>query len=695
MTSLILSKAGSLNSSIIVLTIDIGNGVCDKLRIHDIDNYQEESYDFCAKNNLDFNTMKEINSQIEKVILDNGLFHNNTSRINKDNNKLIYQKKIKEKKYKQSLVKKKGNSCNKKIIKRHNEKPLICMSQRMKDSNKNNNNSVLMSNYSKGNTSTSTTTKYSSSIKEFNSKNKENNNTKNNINNKILYHKEQQLKKQKSHNKKNEEFIKSKKIKESIEILNQGEINNNNINKNEKNKKDEIMILEFDSNNNSNKVSLEQNNLNETNKFNNILNSINLSSRENIFNSNSERILYKNNKTESNEPQKNINKKNEFKLSNIEQIKNYKKYKDEKIKNLKEKQEKKFKEICTFRPLINKNINIDLKTENNEEKIKHKKTKTSSRFEKLYGYRINYKENKEKLSIKYEKKYSFHPKINSKSCYPLTKISFNERLKLYSNKSKDALNKLQKDIERKNLNVLLSSHKLNDSNENNNINNKKSVCSPMSNILFNHKKAKCFKNIFKLLDGDNDGKISSININYNNIPYYIRKILEPIFIELKNENETLSESEFIFICDKLYESLKYEVKQKLISFNQEEQKKQIKEKKLGDNSCYTYRKIENNKKINRVSSCEIIKNKEYKKINYYFSKPKYLMQINNFINEDKKLRESNDMINSISLSSFIQNKNKNIEIMEINDDIHLKNIFNKNTLVIQNLNDKIDKEIKI
>ena len=217
----------------------------------------------------------------------------------------------------------------------------------------------------------------------------------------------------------------------------------------------------------------------------------------------------------------------------------------------------------------------------------------------------------------------------------------------------------------------------------------------MSNILFNHKKAKCFKNIFKLLDGDNDGKISSININYNNIPYYIRKILEPIFIELKNENETLSESEFIFICDKLYESLKYEVKQKLISFNQEEQKKQIKEKKLGDNSCYTYRKIENNKKINRVSSCEIIKNKEYKKINYYFSKPKYLMQINNFINEDKKLRESNDMINSISLSSFIQNKNKNIEIMEINDDIHLKNIFNKNTLVIQNLNDKIDKEIKI
>ena len=325
MTSLILSKAGSLNSSIIVLTIDIGNGVCDKLRIHDIDNYQEESYDFCAKNNLDFNTMKEINSQIEKVILDNGLFHNNTSRINKENNKLIYQKKIKEKKYKQSLVKKKGNSCNKKIIKRHNEKPLICMSQRMKDSNKINNNSVLMSNYSKGNTSTSTTTKYSSSIKEFNSKNKENNNTKNNINNKILYHKEQQLKKQKSHNKKNEEFIKSKKIKESIEILNQGEINNNNINKNEKNKKDEIMILEFDSNNNSNKVSLEQNNLNETNKFNNILNSINLSSRENIFNSNSERILYKNNKTESNEPQKNNNKKNEYKLSNIEQIKNYKK----------------------------------------------------------------------------------------------------------------------------------------------------------------------------------------------------------------------------------------------------------------------------------------------------------------------------------------------------------------------------------
>ena len=27
---------------------------------------------------------------------------------------------------------------------------------------------------------------------------------------------------------------------------------------------------------------------------------------------------------------------------------------------------------------------------------------------------------------------------------------------------------------------------------------------------------------------------------------------------------------------------------------------------------------------------------EIKKINYYFSKPKYMMQINNYINEDKK-----------------------------------------------------------
>ena len=64
----------NLNDSVMILTIDIGNGICDKLKIHNINKFEQESYNFCAKNNLDFQTMREINYQIEKVISENKIF---------------------------------------------------------------------------------------------------------------------------------------------------------------------------------------------------------------------------------------------------------------------------------------------------------------------------------------------------------------------------------------------------------------------------------------------------------------------------------------------------------------------------------------------------------------------------------------------------------------------------------------------
>ena len=64
------------------------------------------------------------------------------------------------------------------------------------------------------------------------------------------------------------------------------------------------------------------------------------------------------------------------------------------------------------------------------------------------------------------------------------------------------------------------------------------------------------------------------------------------------------------------------------------------------------------------------------------------MQINNFINEDKKLRENKNIINNISLSAFLKNKNNN-EISE-----NKVNTFNLSNLIVQNLNNKVDKEIK-
>ena len=111
--------------------------------------------------------------------------------------------------------------------------------------------------------------------------------------------------------------------------------------------------------------------------------------------------------------------------------------------------------------------------------------------------------------------------------------------------------------------------------------NKSTMHRHMSKDLINNKKIRCFKNLFKLLDSeDKDGKISDKNINTKNLSKEIKLLLEPIFTELKNCNETLSESEFVFICDKLFESLKYVQKQKLLSFNLEENKNQLKDNEI-------------------------------------------------------------------------------------------------------------------
>ena len=792
MSSIIQGNKEILNNSVMVLTIDIGNGICDKLSIHDINNYQEESYDFCAKNNLDFNTMKEINHQIQNVLMNSGALKNEFN-FKKKQGKSLYIKKNSFKQNKENYSNKNKNiihknseiDTNKKVVKRYNEKPLNYLTQRMKDSNINNNYSSFVHSQ-RGYTSSTK----GSSIKEFNIKTNVKNafnslkgNSERNImnnhdslkynnksngiksgrhnsseynmlirdshnrisdgNNEIIF--------TYSHNKKNNKS--NKKRKESIEILNQDEINN----KNEKNKNNEMMIIEFESNN-SNKKNNEENskkkNIND--KFNNILNSISLISNEfNKYNTNTERMVYKSNKTETNEKKEKennlINKSDFYKnsklyynFSSVDNIKKYKKCED-KIKNLKELQEFEFNRLHTFRPLINNNT----KTETNQETKNHKRSCTSSRYEKLYEYRISYKENKKKLSEKYVKNYSFHPKINSMSSFPITNISFNERLKLYSSRSKDIMSKLQKSIEKqkkldesfnpkinteknqiilkkerktiensfnknfkhKQLRIyekkyikrakLLTDKNLEEQNRTDGILQKKDY-----NNITNIRKENCFKIIFKLL-GNGKEKISYKTINIKNIPKDIKNILEPILTELNNSNETLIESEFIFICEKLYDSLKYEQKEKLLLFEkQEEIKKQRKEKAIKENKPQLNKSRTNstiatvsseraNKNLNRVASCETGKNKnkikrnnEIKKINYYFSKPKYMMQINNFINEDKKLRENKNIINNISLSAFLKNKNNN-ELSE-----NKVNTFNLSNLIVQNLNNKVDKEIK-
>ena len=67
-----------------ILNIDIGNGKIEQLKIYNRDNFKKDVYDFCMKNNLDYNTMEEINKQINESIF-----------INEENNRKIKEPKRK------------------------------------------------------------------------------------------------------------------------------------------------------------------------------------------------------------------------------------------------------------------------------------------------------------------------------------------------------------------------------------------------------------------------------------------------------------------------------------------------------------------------------------------------------------------------------------------------------------------------
>lgn len=853
------NQDNNLNSSIMILTIDIGNGICDKLKIHNISKYEQETYDFCAKNNLDFHTMREINSQIQKVIQENKIFKNYSSVKKEEQKTNIPSEEKRKKKNSNNKISEKKDAHNTKSSNKYRANPISYATQRKKKFSKTTSHGAFTSN-ARANTSTSKCStiknkkinakenKVISNVKNaFNAiknqvskpkKIKENisvNNTEHNIatnnkennesdiNNYVVYsmnNKEMKILENNDENyntdginrtnknllasfnsEKNENNrTQSKKRKESVEVLNTenengGEVNLNNIdsdkervNSNEKNQAQKENDTNEEGEKNSTKnVHIKNNNISKIAKT--------VVNRKNKNLSISERASCKRNLTyiekgvkskedkiqkplKKEEAKNNNNNESTFNPSLIKQkdnefynqeiIKNYKKYKEEKFKDLKEKQEIEFKKIYTFRPVINKNqynnsqkvfydkINTDFNEENKDNNFK-KRCKSTTRFEKLYNDRINYQENQNKLLEQIEKEFSYKPKINKKSSYVMQKISFSERLKLYSNKTKEKINKIQEDLEKNRkinesfkpkLNLHKNKELLKERNDINVVGNNKydmynkqylyrqkydkkkqyltekyyeeqyksPECCPMTNNIFNHKKEKSFKKLFKMLDGDNDGKISYNCMRVKQLPLNVKKILEPIFVELKNENEVLNESEFIFVCDKYYNTLKYDQKRKLILFEDEEKKKEKKEKIMKEKLNYSFRpKInkysssnlsyeKNINNLNRISTIEKnkinenrIKNIDIKEINYIFCNSGYTRQLssinsinNSKMKEDKKISEEkikfkNNIIQSISFkiddnanSNQTDNKNKNSK---------------ENALFAQNLKNKFDKQI--
>jgi hypothetical protein len=310
------------------------------------------------------------------------------------------------------------------------------------------------------------------------------------------------------------------------------------------------------------------------------------------------------------------------------------------------------------------------------------------RYEQLYR---NYKKKEldiHNLSNKiYDKNVLFKPKVNIYNS-ELLNLPFNERQKAYTSKTNERKKKMKELIEnpidnhtgQKFFSPLINTNyerkfginnKL-DTFENlyydyqkkeakinkltNQISNEENpnliYVNDTSNNIYNEQKINSFKKIFKLLDKDQDGIISKFHINNDNLPKNINKIFQPIIDELKQDNETLTEKEFIFASDKLFDVLNYIQKREVISFGMEKRKK----KNLEEQFTFVPKINKNYDENNNITKREIEE------------KDKYLVENNN--NENNNNNNANNNNNEEEKNSedySVENGNNDNEEEEEND----------------------------
>lgn len=296
----------------------------------------------------------------------------------------------------------------------------------------------------------------------------------------------------------------------------------------------------------------------------------------------------------------------------------YKEYKAQKLSELKQKHAK--DEAYSFAPSLNKR-SLTM------EKLRQKPS--TPRYEQLYQ---NYR--KQKLNIEdltnqiYDKKVLFKPKVNNYQC-PYTNITFEERQNYYLSKSQEKARALKEQMETpsdaqtgqrlfhpeineyerpENFNIFtnLYNESLKYKNKKleltNQFINQEKMNSSASHVnmesveLFEVKKERAFRKIFQKLDKDKDELITKFNIEVKALPPKIQEILAPIVDELKEENETLTENEFVTACYQLYETLTYPEKTEIINYGKNES-----DKKNNINYNFTFKPQINSHSSNIIS----------------------------------------------------------------------------------------------
>ena len=243
--------------------------------------------------------------------------------------------------------------------------------------------------------------------------------------------------------------------------------------------------------------------------------------------------------------------KNNKEYNNQTTISHYDRYLSSKLERLKKKHTDPYElENNSFKP----NINRSYQTKSNSSSI-------SNRINELYLDYQKRMDNQETLRKNIESSYSFKPSINQ-----------NSHLSIPSNKQK----KLNKHFHIRLYNYAkVYSDNLTEkcTNTLNSYTNYNVYTTVKSNDIIQQKKMTIARDLFKLLDNDEDGIISRIYVDTRKISKDILKLILPIIKELKNENETLTENEFVNACLHLYQYLNYQEKKLFLSADQYHKKK--------------------------------------------------------------------------------------------------------------------------
>ena len=574
---------------IYVMTLALEQGKSEKIEIFANSDPAKLAYDFCSKNNLDFNALDYLREQITNLLESYAKNENEDYNENENGNEDINIPEIEEvqeefyitENYKEDLNNKKQNSLE----------------------NKNEVN-----------------------IKKNNNNNKEND---------YLYEKKML---EENSNLINNSKRRNYKINEDI-IIGIGDYNTNNklnkSNNQDKNETDKINFYNNDSTkqNKKNSDQILTNYFNQetkTNTHNNIIQNEEEEKNDvnDLRNKNFER---KNNNTK-------INKIKSKEKLNIDKRKNFRENRSvKKITKIKEEYNKRY----SFKPVINDNYKTDLSFNerlnlfNNISKIK----------------REELKKNLSNLKDEESGQYFFKPKLISKQL-----SSIKNKKEKNDNKNIDIFNKNYLYWEKYNLNKQNLYNKLYQ-----NKGHPQFYSKIESEKIINESYRKAFINLFNILDSDEDNLITSFSINLNNIPEKILKIIEPLLIELKEDNQTLNQDEFIKAMNKLFENITFTQRRELIN----EYNKYNYRSKTPKYNCRTkIKKKISNKNTNKLAE-------------KHYLKMQNMMDVYNNKYKDKNNKASYNKISNSNNKNFFNYYKNNKKLTYINDctfNNYLKNL---------------------